>query len=93
MVQTDANLDERIMLVARDEQSCLVVSYREIRSSIDEAYKYASVRLMIVTSKANKSPSQRITLAIDQHPLRSTATQTERSFPRALPQDRIGQVQ
>jgi len=36
--QTDASLDEKIMLVARDEQSCLVVSYREIRNSIEKAY-------------------------------------------------------
>jgi PAB-dependent poly(A)-specific ribonuclease subunit 3 len=37
-LQTDASLDEKIMLVARDEQSCLVVSYREIRNSIEKAY-------------------------------------------------------
>ncbi|THU97872.1 hypothetical protein K435DRAFT_661967 [Dendrothele bispora CBS 962.96] len=35
----DAGTDEKVMLVARDEQSCLVVSYKEIRSCIDAAFK------------------------------------------------------
>lgn len=39
MKQLDAGLDERIMLVSRDDQSCLVVSYREIKSCIEAAYK------------------------------------------------------
>ncbi|TFK24858.1 hypothetical protein FA15DRAFT_669061 [Coprinopsis marcescibilis] len=34
----DAGADERIMLVARDEQSCLVVSYKEIKNCIEAAY-------------------------------------------------------
>ena len=34
----DAGIDERIMLVSRDEQSCLVVSYREIKSCIEAAF-------------------------------------------------------
>ncbi|KAI0764089.1 hypothetical protein BC629DRAFT_1293677 [Irpex lacteus] len=34
----DAGVDERIMLVSRDEQSCLVVSYREIKSCIETAF-------------------------------------------------------
>jgi len=34
----DAGSEERIMLVSRDEQSCLVVSYREIKSCIDSAF-------------------------------------------------------
>lgn len=29
-VQLDAGVDEKIMLVSRDEQSCLIVSYREV---------------------------------------------------------------
>ncbi|OBZ74430.1 PAB-dependent poly(A)-specific ribonuclease subunit PAN3 [Grifola frondosa] len=37
-LQLDAGSDERIMLVARDEQSCLVVSYKEIKSCIDSAF-------------------------------------------------------
>ncbi|KAK7039223.1 PAB-dependent poly(A)-specific ribonuclease subunit 3 [Paramarasmius palmivorus] len=34
----DAGSDEKIMLVARDEQSCLVVSYREIRNCLEAAF-------------------------------------------------------
>ncbi|KAJ9121644.1 hypothetical protein QFC22_002264 [Naganishia vaughanmartiniae] len=36
--ETDASLDEKIMLVARDDQSCLIVSYKDIRKAIDMAY-------------------------------------------------------
>ena len=35
----DAGTDERIMLVSRDEQSCLVVSYREIKSCVESAFR------------------------------------------------------
>ncbi|KAF9221691.1 hypothetical protein BS17DRAFT_803255 [Gyrodon lividus] len=34
----DSGSDERIMLASRDEQSCLVVSYKEIKSCIDAAF-------------------------------------------------------
>ncbi|KAI8972607.1 hypothetical protein BD414DRAFT_216902 [Trametes punicea] len=34
----DAGTDERVMLVSRDEQSCLVVSYREIKACIESAF-------------------------------------------------------
>ncbi|KAF9265152.1 hypothetical protein L218DRAFT_925024 [Marasmius fiardii PR-910] len=34
----DAGSDEKIMLVARDEQSCLVVSYRDIRTCMESAF-------------------------------------------------------
>ncbi|KAK7441741.1 PAB-dependent poly(A)-specific ribonuclease subunit 3 [Stygiomarasmius scandens] len=34
----DAGTDEKVMLVARDEQSCLVVSYKEIKSCIEAAF-------------------------------------------------------
>ncbi|KAI0742728.1 hypothetical protein C8Q80DRAFT_1190482 [Daedaleopsis nitida] len=34
----DAGTDERIMLVSRDEQSCLVVSYREVKACVDSAF-------------------------------------------------------
>ncbi|KAH7882225.1 hypothetical protein F5I97DRAFT_1817773 [Phlebopus sp. FC_14] len=37
----DAGADERIMLVSRDEQSCLVVSYKEVRSCIEAAFRYS----------------------------------------------------
>jgi hypothetical protein len=40
-LQLDAGLDERIMLVSRDDQSCLVVSYREIKACIEAAYRSA----------------------------------------------------
>ena len=36
----DAGTDERIMLVSRDEQSCLVVSYREVKACIESAFGY-----------------------------------------------------
>ncbi|KAJ7226345.1 hypothetical protein C8J57DRAFT_1093370 [Mycena rebaudengoi] len=36
----DAGTEERIMLVARDEQSCLVVSYKEIKSCVESAFGY-----------------------------------------------------
>jgi len=34
----DAGTDERIMLVSRDEQTCLVVSYKEIKQCVDLAF-------------------------------------------------------
>ncbi|KAG6335052.1 hypothetical protein ID866_4030 [Astraeus odoratus] len=34
----DAGTDERIMLVSRDEQSCLVVSYREVKTCMESAF-------------------------------------------------------
>lgn len=34
----DAGVDERIMLVSRNEQNCLVVSYKEVKSCIDAAF-------------------------------------------------------
>ncbi|KAF9025106.1 hypothetical protein BDZ89DRAFT_93790 [Hymenopellis radicata] len=38
----DAGSEEKVMLVARDEQSCLVVSYREIKSCVDAAFNELS---------------------------------------------------
>lgn len=35
----DAGSDERIMLMARDEQSCLVVSYKDVKAFIENAYR------------------------------------------------------
>ncbi|EKM52715.1 uncharacterized protein PHACADRAFT_261316 [Phanerochaete carnosa HHB-10118-sp] len=40
----DAGVDERIMLVSRDEQSCLVVSYREIKLCMESAFSELSGR-------------------------------------------------
>ncbi|KAH7907382.1 hypothetical protein BJ138DRAFT_1214236 [Hygrophoropsis aurantiaca] len=34
----DSGTEERIMLVSRDEQSCLVVSYKEVKSYIEAAF-------------------------------------------------------
>jgi PAB-dependent poly(A)-specific ribonuclease subunit 3 len=34
----DAGIDEKIMLMSRDEQSCLVVSYKEIKNCISAAF-------------------------------------------------------
>ena len=36
----DAGTDERIMLVSRDEQSCLVVSYREVKACVESAFRW-----------------------------------------------------
>jgi PAB-dependent poly(A)-specific ribonuclease subunit 3 len=35
----DAGTDEKIMLTSRDEHSCLVVSYREIKNCIEAAFQ------------------------------------------------------
>ncbi|KAI9317774.1 hypothetical protein BX666DRAFT_1940653 [Dichotomocladium elegans] len=35
----DAGVDEKIMLMSRDEQSCLIVSYKEIKNCIISAFK------------------------------------------------------
>lgn len=35
----DAGLDERISLVSRDEQNCLVVSYRELKRGVENAFQ------------------------------------------------------
>ncbi|TIA90818.1 hypothetical protein E3P99_01371 [Wallemia hederae] len=34
----DAGVDESLMLISRDEQSCLVVSYKEVKQCIESAY-------------------------------------------------------
>ncbi|KAF8638419.1 hypothetical protein AX17_002226 [Amanita inopinata Kibby_2008] len=36
--KVDAGTDEKIMLVARDEQSCLVVSYKDIKQCVESAF-------------------------------------------------------
>ncbi|KAF0440403.1 pab-dependent polya-specific ribonuclease subunit pan3 [Gigaspora margarita] len=40
----DTGVDERIMLMSRDEQSCLIVSYKEIKNCIDSAFRDLSRR-------------------------------------------------
>ena len=35
----DAGSEERMMLMARDEQSCLVVSYKDVKTCIESAYR------------------------------------------------------
>ena len=35
----DAGIDEKLTLVSRDEQNCLVVSYRELKRSVDSAFQ------------------------------------------------------
>lgn len=39
----DAGTDEKVMLVARDEQSCLVVSYKEIKACVAGAFEYVKI--------------------------------------------------
>lgn len=39
-VKLDAGTDERIMLVSRDEQSVLVVSYKDVKACIASAFAY-----------------------------------------------------
>jgi PAB-dependent poly(A)-specific ribonuclease subunit 3 len=38
-LQLDAGSEEKIMLVARDEQSCLVVTFKEVKACIDSAFR------------------------------------------------------
>lgn len=45
------------MLVSRDEQSCLVVSYKEVKSCIDAAFRCAIPRLL--TDRAHVHSAQR----------------------------------
>lgn len=38
-LQLDVGSDERLMLISRDEQSCLVVTYREVKNCIEAAFR------------------------------------------------------
>ncbi|KAJ3069029.1 PAB-dependent poly(A)-specific ribonuclease subunit 3 [Podochytrium sp. JEL0797] len=38
----DAGVDERIMLMSRDEQSCLIVSYRELKQCVETSFAMLS---------------------------------------------------
>ncbi|KAL5525231.1 hypothetical protein ACEPAF_9100 [Sanghuangporus sanghuang] len=40
----DAGSEERLMLVSRDEQSCLVVTYKEIKNCIEAAFGYVGLK-------------------------------------------------
>ncbi|KAK9311473.1 hypothetical protein V1524DRAFT_442322 [Lipomyces starkeyi] len=35
----DAGVDEKVMLVSRDEQSCLIVSYKELKNCVDAVFR------------------------------------------------------
>ena len=35
----DVGVDEKMMLMSRDEQSCLIVSYKEVKQCIETAFK------------------------------------------------------
>jgi PAB-dependent poly(A)-specific ribonuclease subunit 3 len=38
-LQLDTGLDERVVLMSRDEQSVLVVSYKELKKCTEAAFK------------------------------------------------------
>ena len=35
----DAGIDEKFLLVSRDEKNCIIVSYKEIRDTIDSLFR------------------------------------------------------
>jgi hypothetical protein len=47
--QLDAGTDERLMLVSRDEQSVLVVSYKDVKACIASAFTYVSPQYFLVS--------------------------------------------
>jgi hypothetical protein len=47
-VKLDAGTDERIMLVSRDEQSVLVVSYKDVKACVLSAFAYVSVHCLSI---------------------------------------------
>jgi len=50
IVKLDAGTDERIMLVSRDEQSVLVVSYKDVKACIASAFTYVSPQYPSISS-------------------------------------------
>ena len=46
----DAGTDERIMLVSRDEQSVLVVTYKDVKACVASAFAYVSLQYHSVPS-------------------------------------------
>jgi len=49
-VKLDAGTDERIMLVSRDEQSVLVVSYKDVKACIASAFTYVCPQYSSISS-------------------------------------------
>ena len=49
-VKLDAGTDERIMLVSRDEQSVLVVTYKDVKACVASAFAYVSLQYHSVAS-------------------------------------------
>lgn len=47
-IKLDAGTDERVMLVSRDEQSVLVVSYKEIKACVASAFAYVISQYIMV---------------------------------------------
>jgi Pan3 Pseudokinase domain len=45
-VKLDAGTDERIMLVSRDEQSVLVVSYKDVKACVASAFVYVYLQYL-----------------------------------------------
>lgn len=39
----DAGSEEKVMLVSRDDTSCLVVSYKEIKACMEGAFRFVSL--------------------------------------------------
>lgn len=50
-MKLDAGTEEKIMLVARDEQSCLVVTYKEVKSCMEGAFQFVSPFFLIHKSR------------------------------------------
>ncbi|KAJ2794253.1 PAB-dependent poly(A)-specific ribonuclease subunit 3, partial [Coemansia furcata] len=51
----DAGSSEKVMLMSRDEKSCLVVSYEEVKRCVEEAYQE-----LIAPTQATLSPDANI---------------------------------
>ena len=49
-VKLDAGTDERIMLVSRDEQSVLVVSYKDVKACVASAFVYVCLQKYLCPS-------------------------------------------
>ena len=49
-VKLDAGTDERIMLVSRDEQSVLVVTYKDVKACVASAFTYVSLQYLSIPS-------------------------------------------
>ncbi|THH17482.1 hypothetical protein EW146_g3335 [Bondarzewia mesenterica] len=56
----DAGTDERIMLISRDEQSVLVVSYKDVKVCIESAFSYVSTVIPSRDEPLTEQPLRRI---------------------------------